>query len=136
MLTKSRFPALHFSTWQEAEFIKNEAEEEINPSAFPLNVFLTILCPSDGPSSDKPPPVSQACMPDLSSGEHMTLFDPHSPGLPSLTLQCPIVDDGFHNEHRVPLNIHVCLLVLSCLCLATRCYLWSECIPGVHGSQI
>lgn len=77
VLTKSRFLALYFSTWQEAEFIKNEAEEEINPSAFPLNVFLTILCPSDGPSSDKPPPVSQACMPDLSSSEHMTLFDPH-----------------------------------------------------------
>lgn len=57
-------------------------------------------------------------MPNLSSGEHMTLFDPHSPGLPSLTLQCPTVDDGFHNEHRVPLHIHVCLLVLSCLPLA------------------
>lgn len=35
VLTKSHFPALHFSARQEAEFIKNEAKEEINPSAFP-----------------------------------------------------------------------------------------------------
>lgn len=39
VLTKFRFPALHFSAWQEAEFIKNEAEKEINPSAPPKCVL-------------------------------------------------------------------------------------------------